>query len=200
MAVSVFFIVYFFVLAVCLWLFVFGCLVLAVWFLVVCGLVDDFLLLSIVLIMGIVIFIHYQILNWAIMRDFRKLEIWKNGMTIVREVYQIAAQLPKEEKYGLRSQVTRSAVSVPSNIAEGCSRNSEVEFKRFLEIAIGSLFELETQLILISELNLISGLDITSFLDFITKEEKQMNSLISKISQNRRFINNKKRPGSQAKG
>ena len=119
------------------------------------------------------------------MRDFRKLEIWQNGMIIVKGVYQLAAQLPPEEKYGLRSQVTRSAVSVPSNIAEGCSRNSEIEFKRFLEIAIGSLFELETQLMLINDLKLISEIDITTLFDFITKEEKKINSLISKIAQNR---------------
>jgi S23 ribosomal protein. len=85
------------------------------------------------------------------MRNFRNLEIWKEGITLVKLIYKLANELPNEEKYGLRSQITRAAVSVPSNIAEGCSRNSEVEFKRFLEIAIGSLFELETQLVLIIE-------------------------------------------------
>jgi len=71
------------------------------------------------------------------MRDFRKLEIWENGIELVKQVYQLSSILPSEEKFGLRSQITRAAVSVPSNIAEGCSRNSEVEFKRFLEISIG---------------------------------------------------------------
>jgi four helix bundle protein len=61
-----------------------------------------------------------------------------------------------EEKYGLRSQISRSAVSIPSNIAEGCSRSSQIDFKRFLEIALGSSYELETQLIIIEELSLIS--------------------------------------------
>lgn len=78
------------------------------------------------------------------MRDFRKLDIWKNGIELVKQVYQLSNKLPSEEKFGLRSQITRAAVSVPSNIAEGCSRNSEVEFKRFLEISMGSLFEVET--------------------------------------------------------
>ncbi|MFD2724853.1 four helix bundle protein [Hyunsoonleella rubra] len=82
------------------------------------------------------------------MRDFRKLDIWKNGIELVKQVYQLSDKLPSDEKFGLRSQLTRASVSVPSNIAEGRSRNSEVEFKRFLEIAMGSLFEIETQLII----------------------------------------------------
>ena len=77
------------------------------------------------------------------MRDFKKLEIWKNGIELVKQVYQMSNKFPSEEKFGLGSQITRAAVSVPSNIAEGCSRNSEVEFKRFLEIDIGSVFEVE---------------------------------------------------------
>lgn len=78
------------------------------------------------------------------MRDFRKLEIWNKGIAIVKTVYAFTADLPKSEKYGLISQMQRCAVSIPSNIAEGCSRNSEIEYKRYLEIAIGSAFELET--------------------------------------------------------
>lgn len=99
------------------------------------------------------------------MRDFRKLEIWKNGIELVKQVYQLSTLLPSEEKFGLRSQITRAAVSVPSNIAEGCSRNSEIEFKRFLEI--------ETQLIIAQELKTIFIL--------IQKEAKMINSLINKI-------------------
>ncbi len=81
------------------------------------------------------------------MRDFRTLNIWQGGIAIVKQVYRLAESLPVEEKYGLRSQICRSAVSIPSNIAEGCSRSSQIDFKRFLEIALGSSFELETQLI-----------------------------------------------------
>ncbi|MCG8698779.1 MAG: four helix bundle protein [Bacteroidales bacterium] len=78
------------------------------------------------------------------MRNFRNLNIWQKGIQLVKMTYKISAQLPKEEVYGLKSQICRAAVSVPSNIAEGCSRNSEIEYKRFLEIAMGSLFEVET--------------------------------------------------------
>jgi four helix bundle protein len=115
------------------------------------------------------------------MRDFKKLEIWKNGITIVKHVYSLVQKLPSEEKFGLKSQLSRAAVSVPSNIAEGCSRNSEVEFKRFLEIALGSLFEVETQLIISEELKFLDSEDLKSIFELISIESKMINSLISKI-------------------
>ncbi len=115
------------------------------------------------------------------MRNFRKLEIWKQGIELVKEVYLLASKLPAEEKFGLRSQITRAAVSIPSNIAEGCSRNSEIEFKRFLEIAMGSLFELETQIIIIEELGLTEDKDLKILLDFVNKEGRMINGLINTI-------------------
>jgi len=115
------------------------------------------------------------------MRNFRKLEIWKQGIELVKGVYLLASELPVEEKFGLRSQITRAAVSVPSNIAEGCSRNSEIEFKRFLEIAMGSLFELETQIIIIKELGLTEDKDLKILLDFVSKEGRMINGLINTI-------------------
>ena len=81
------------------------------------------------------------------MRNFRTLNIWQEGIAIVKQIYRLAEWLPVEEKYGLKSQICRSAVSILSNITEGCSRNSQIDFKRFLEIALGSSFELETQLL-----------------------------------------------------
>ncbi|MEM0992100.1 MAG: four helix bundle protein [Bacteroidota bacterium] len=86
------------------------------------------------------------------MREFKKLHIWHIGMELVREVYGFAKQLPREETYGLRSQMTRAAVSIPSNIAEGCGRESNLETARYIEIAIASSFELETQLIVCEEI------------------------------------------------
>ncbi|WP_179344705.1 four helix bundle protein [Winogradskyella ursingii] len=115
------------------------------------------------------------------MRNFRTLEIWKNGITIVKQIYLLSQQLPSEEKFGLRSQLTRAAVSIPSNIAEGCSRNSEVEFKRFLEIAMGSLFEVETQLVISQELNFIPKVDLKIIFELLKKEAKMINSLINRI-------------------
>lgn len=119
------------------------------------------------------------------MRNFRNLNIWKDGITLVANIYQLAKFLPDDEKFGLKSQVCRAAVSVPSNIAEGSSRNSEVEYKRFLEIAMGSLFEVETQLIIMKELSLISDEKINSIIELVHKEQKMINNLISKLKANR---------------
>jgi len=84
----------------------------------------------------------------------------------------LAEFLPVAEKYGLRSQICRSAVSIPSNIAESCSRSSQVDFKRFLEIALGSSFELETQLIIIEELSIISAKETKVILHQLNKEKR----------------------------
>lgn len=84
--------------------------------------------------------------------NFRDIKIWQEALLLVKDVYSLTSNLPKEEKYGLTSQINRSAVSIPSNIAEGSGRTSNKEFVRFLEIAISSSYELETQLILVDEL------------------------------------------------
>ncbi len=118
------------------------------------------------------------------MRNFRKLNIWKEGIKLVKEVYRLAISLPEEEKFGLKSQICRAVVSVPSNIAEGSSRNSETEYKRFLEIAMGSLFELETQLIIIQELCFIPEAKINEVIELVHKEQKMINNLITKLKAN----------------
>ena len=113
------------------------------------------------------------------MRNFRKLEIWQSGIELVKIVYRITGEFPLAEKYGLTSQVQRAAVSIPSNIAEGCSRNSDKEFKRFLEIAIGSSFELETQLIIAAELSILPKKEFELILKTINTLQKQINALIT---------------------
>ena len=77
--------------------------------------------------------------------NFRKLKVWQRAMQLCQEVLGLTNKFPKSEVYVLTSQMNRSAISIPSNIAEGSSRNSTKEFKRYLEIALGSLFELQTQ-------------------------------------------------------
>ena len=118
------------------------------------------------------------------MRDFRKLNIWQNGISIVKMTYRMAEMLPENEKFGLKSQMCRAAVSIPSNIAEGCSRNSDADFRRFLDISLGSLFELETQLIVSEELKFAQRSDLKELIDLIHKEEKMVNSLITKLKAN----------------
>ena len=82
------------------------------------------------------------------MHNFKELRVWKEAIELAKLVYKTFAQFPPDEKYGLKSQVNRAAVSVPSNIAEGSGRGSNKEFAQFLKIAIGSAFEIETQMIL----------------------------------------------------
>jgi four helix bundle protein len=87
------------------------------------------------------------------MRDFRKLEIWKRSKTLAIEIYRLTSQFPSSEKFGITNQINRSAISISSNIAEGANRSSEKDFSRFIEISLGSSFELETQLLIAQELN-----------------------------------------------
>ena len=90
------------------------------------------------------------------MHNFQELKIWQKAMDIAESTYLISAEFPKEEKFGLTSQIRRSAVSIPSNIAEGAGRNTDGEFRQFLGMANGSTFELLTQLYLSKRLNIIS--------------------------------------------
>jgi four helix bundle protein len=86
------------------------------------------------------------------MRNFRNYRVWQQAIELVVHVYDLTRQLPQTETYALSNQVQRAAVSIPSNIAEGCARTSERDFKRFVEIALGSAYEVETQLILADRL------------------------------------------------
>ncbi len=88
------------------------------------------------------------------MHKVEDLKIWKKSIGLTKSIYQLVSDLPSDEKFGLASQIKSSAVSIPSNIAEGAGRNSNKEFKHFLSIANGSTYELQTQLILLIELNL----------------------------------------------
>lgn len=87
------------------------------------------------------------------MRNFRKLDIWIDSRDLVKEIYKVTSTLPESEKFGLISQMNRCSISIPSNIAEGSSKDSQKDFIRFLQISLGSSYELETQLILCSDLH-----------------------------------------------
>ena len=116
----------------------------------------------------------------------KDLEVWKRSIDLVVEIYSLTKKLPSEEKFGLISQMKRSAVSVPSNIAEGAGRSSTKEFIRFLDIANGSLSELETQLIIVSRLNLYETEEmINSKIVYIRKMLYRLKeSLIRKLQNN----------------
>ena len=87
--------------------------------------------------------------------NFKDLKIWKNAIELVKKVYTVSSKFPKEEMYGLTSQMRRSAISIPSNVAEGFRRQHNNEFKQFLYISLGSCAELETQTIIAGELGYI---------------------------------------------
>lgn len=115
------------------------------------------------------------------MRNFRNYDIWINGMNIADNVYSLTDSFPKYETYGLADQLRRAAVSIPSNIAEGCSRTSEAEFAHYLEFSIGSCFEVETQLELAKRRDYISEEQFNGLLAMLQTEEKQINQFISKL-------------------
>ena len=118
------------------------------------------------------------------MRDFRKYTIWQDGIKCVKNIYKLSHGLPNDERFGLISQIRRASVSIPSNIAEGCGRQSDKEFKRFLEIALGSAFELETQLIIIQDVYDIKKDNLNVLFADLNKLQKSINSLIQKIKNN----------------
>ncbi len=114
--------------------------------------------------------------------SYRDLIVWQTSMVLVKEVYLLTQCFPKEEIYGLTSQIRRCSVSIPSNIAEGKGRGSNKEFVRFLQISLGSLYELETQLEL--SVNIGYSVDINNLLSLCLEIEKMLNALISKKREN----------------
>lgn len=116
------------------------------------------------------------------MRNFKGLKIWQKGFEIAVNSFKLVSTFPKEEKFGISSQITKAAVSISSNIAEGSSRSSEKDYKRYLEISLGSSFELETQLLIAASVNYgDKELRITLLKD-IDEEQKMLISFISKLN------------------
>ena len=111
--------------------------------------------------------------------------MWQKGHLLVLAVYKATASFPREEQYGLTSQIRRSAASIPSNIAEGCGRSGDAELARFLQIAIGSASELEYQLLLARELNFVSEAEHRQLWDDVTEVKRMLSSLIQKLKADR---------------
>ncbi|WP_228851913.1 four helix bundle protein [Aegicerativicinus sediminis] len=103
------------------------------------------------------------------MHRFKELEIWKRSRLFCSDIYNATSQFPESEKFGLTNQLRRASISIASNIAEGSSRKSNIDFARFIEVAIGSAYEIETQLLISADLNLLS--------------EEDQNHLISELNQ-----------------
>ena len=116
------------------------------------------------------------------MHRFEELKIWQKAMDITESCYRVTDNFPKAEKYGLTSQLRRSAVSIPSNISEGAGRNTNGEFKQFLGIANGSSFELLTQLYLSKRLNLITEEKVRPIINEVLEVTKMNYSLQRTLS------------------
>ncbi len=108
------------------------------------------------------------------MHRYKNLIIWQKSRELVKNAYQITNSFPKAEVFGLTSQIRRSAVSIPANIAEGCGRNTNSDLNRFLDIAEGSAFELETLIILSTDLNMINEDSSVVFLSKIDEVQRMI--------------------------
>lgn len=115
------------------------------------------------------------------MRDFRKYEIWQKGVDIADKIYDICDKFPKFEIFALGDQLRRASVSIASNIAEGASRTSSTEFAHYLEIAIGSAFEVETQLQIAKRRKYVTDVVYNEIVAELQSEERQINTFISKL-------------------
>lgn len=115
------------------------------------------------------------------MKNYRNYEIWQIAIELSTDIYKITEILPNSEKFGLISQIRRCSVSIPSNIAEGTSRETDKDFKRFLTISLGSIFELETQLLICHNLNYIDSEKLNKTQADIDILRKKIISLIKKL-------------------
>jgi four helix bundle protein len=117
------------------------------------------------------------------MKNFKELKIWQKGFTIAVKSFELKNTFPTNDGFGLINQITRAAVSIPSNIAEGSSRSSSKDYNRFIEISLGSSFELETQLLIAKQVNYGNQSIIDNMLQENDEEQKMLISFKNKISQ-----------------
>jgi four helix bundle protein len=115
------------------------------------------------------------------MQDFRKLKMWEKAHQLTVAVYRVTALFPKEETYGLTSQIRRAAASIPTNMAEGCGRDTEPEFNRFMQMAMGSASETEYQLLLARDLGYLGIEEYQKLNAQISEIKRMLSSLIVKI-------------------
>ncbi len=115
------------------------------------------------------------------MESYKELIVWQKSMSLVNEIYKLTQDFPQEERFGLTNQMRRSAVSIPSNIAEGWGRSTTGNYLQFLRVSKGSLYELETQLAIASSLNFTPNISKSQSL--IIEIGKMLNTLIKKLEQ-----------------
>ena len=119
------------------------------------------------------------------MKDFRKLLVWEKSHKLTLDIYRVTSLFPREELYGLTSQIRRASVSIPANIAEGCGRDSERELLRFMRIAMGSSSELEYELLLAQDLGFISDEEFNKIQGDLVEVRKMLNAFIQRLKATR---------------
>ena len=119
------------------------------------------------------------------MRDFHELTVWQKAHQLTLAAYQITAAFPREELYGLTSQLRRCSASIPANLAEGCGRNGDAEFAHFCSIAMGSASELEYHLLLARDLKLIKPKDHADMSQRTTELKRMLTGLLKKLKADR---------------
>lgn len=117
------------------------------------------------------------------MRDFRSLNVWKKAHLLALDTYQVTAQFPADERYGLSAQMRRAAASVPTNIAEGCGRSGDGELARFLWIAMGSANELDYQFLLCRDLHLLNPEAYDRLYQQVSEVRRMLDSLLQRIAE-----------------
>ena len=116
------------------------------------------------------------------MKDFRDLQVWHRAHQLTLAVYRLTATFPRDELYGLTTQLRRSSSSIAANLAEGCGRNGDAELARFCAIAMGSASELEYHLLLARDLDLLKGADYTTLADQTTEVKRMLTGLQQKLT------------------
>ena len=119
------------------------------------------------------------------MKDLRRLKVWEKAHQLTLATYQVTAKFPKEEIYGITSQVRRTCVSIPANIAEGCGREGNAEFSRYLQIAFGSASELEYHFLLAFDLGFIQKTEFDRMTSQIIEVKRMLTGLIQKLKTDR---------------
>ena len=115
------------------------------------------------------------------MRDFKDFKVWEKAHSLTLAIYKTTASFPKEELYGLISQIRRACASIPANIAEGCGRSGNAELARFLQIAMGSASELEYHLLLAHDLKFLNDSDYNNLSTRTTEVKRMLASLLQKV-------------------
>ncbi len=113
--------------------------------------------------------------------NFRRLEIWTKGIDLAIDTYKLTQEFPREERYGLISQIQRASVSIPSNIAEGTSRSSDKHFVTYLENALGSAYEWESQLVIANEIGYVNPSEFNNHLSSIQNLQGKISRFITKL-------------------